>query len=244
MGMADSEKSQNNPGFVNPGKSLEIEAMGKKFLRYAVKTHYIRPGQDHYIDIIQKYVLPVYRKGDIISISEKIISICQGRVVYKKDVRVTKLARFLSKYVHTTPAGEHIAIPEKMQVAMNSAGRFRMLVAAAVAAVTRPFGIKGLFYKIAGRDVAALDGFETDGFQDYNEMAILCPEDSNAVCEDIRQKTGVDCMIVDANDLGVEILGVGKNIPYSVEQLRELIRDNPTCQEDECTPILLIRQAS
>ena len=50
------------------------------YQRLALQTHFITTADD-YLDIIRQYVLPVYRPGDIISISEKIISLCQGKVI-------------------------------------------------------------------------------------------------------------------------------------------------------------------
>lgn len=228
----------------NPEKNIEITAMGKKFNRYPIKTHYVQVGKDNYIDLVKKYVLPNYREGDIVSMSEKVISICEGRVVYKKDVKVGALAKFLCRYVHgDVVVGLHLAIPEKMQVAIDQVGAPRILLAAACAAITRPFGKHGVFYEVAGRQAAGVDGFESDGFEDYMEMAILCPDDSDAVCEKIYAETGVQSIIVDANDLGVEILGKAKSISYSEEELKSLIRDNPACQEAECTPFVIIRNA-
>lgn len=244
--MSDETKavSQSDWYVKNPDKDIEIEAMGQKFNRFPIHTHYVQPGKDNYIDLVKKYVLPVYREGDIVSVSEKVISICEGRVVYKKDVKVSGIARFLSKFVHgDVVVGLHLAIPEKMQVAIDQVGVPRILLAAACAAVTRPFGKHGVFYKVAGRQAAGVDGFESDGFQDYLDMAILCPADSEKVCSEVLEKTGVRMMIVDANDLGVEILGAAKTIPYSTEELASLIRDNPSCQEAECTPFVLIRKA-
>ena len=58
------------------GKNVEIDVNGEKYLRHAIKTHYIQLGES-YIDIIEKYVKPIYEEGDILSISEKIISLCQ-----------------------------------------------------------------------------------------------------------------------------------------------------------------------
>ena len=86
------------------GKSVEIDVNGQKYLRHAVQTHYIELGEN-YIDIIKKYVSPIYEEGDIISISEKIISLCQKRVVYKKDMKVSSLAKFLSKFAMRSDAG-------------------------------------------------------------------------------------------------------------------------------------------
>lgn len=228
----------------NPGKNIAITAMCRTYNRYPIKTHYVKPGEDNYIDLIRKYILPVYYDGDIVSISEKVISICEGNVVYKKDVKVSGLAKFLSKFVHgDAVVGLHLAIPEKMQVVIDQIGAPRVLLAAFCAAATRPFGLHGIFYKVAGRQAAGVDGFESDGFKDYLNMAILCPRNSNEICEKIWEKTGVRSMIVDANDLGVEILGAAKNIPYSKEELKSLIRDNPACQEAECTPFVIIRPA-
>ena len=66
-------------------KKVEIEVGGEKYLRHAVKTHYIQLGED-YNKIIENYVKDIYEEGDIVSISEKIISLCQKNIVYKKDV--------------------------------------------------------------------------------------------------------------------------------------------------------------
>lgn len=228
----------------NPEKNIEITAMGKTFNRYPIHTHYVQVGKDNYIDLIRKYVVPHYQEGDIVSMSEKVISICEGRVVYKKDVKVGALAKFLCRFVHgDVVVGLHLAIPEKMQVAIDQVGVPRILAAAFCAAFTRPFGKHGVFYKVAGRQAAGVDGFESDGFEDYMNMAILCPDDSNEVCEKIYQETGVKSIIVDANDLGVEILGKPKCVSYSIEELKSLIRDNPACQEAECTPFIIIRSA-
>ena len=60
---------------------------------------------DDYLELMRTYVLPVYQEGDILSMSEKVIALCQGRVVYEKDVQPGFLAKFLSKFVHQTSAG-------------------------------------------------------------------------------------------------------------------------------------------
>ena len=59
----------------NNGKNVEIELNGEIFLRHAIKTRFVQP-KENYIDIIREYVSNIYQKGDIISISEKIISLC------------------------------------------------------------------------------------------------------------------------------------------------------------------------
>ena len=56
-------------------------------MRHAIKSHFVEAGEP-YIDVIEKYVSPLYEPGDILSISEKIIAISQNRIIYKKDLKV------------------------------------------------------------------------------------------------------------------------------------------------------------
>lgn len=238
----DSQRGFAFP-YTNPGKKPGIIVGSRKFVRHAIKTHYIEVGQEDYINLIKKYVTPIYKQGDILSISEKIIALCQGRVVYKSEIKLSSLARFLSRFVHQTSAGEAVGNPYKMQLAINEAGVVRVLLGALAAAATRPFGIKGWFYKIVGNNVANIDGFCNDAFEDYLDMGILSPENPDQVCNEIKEKTGISCMIVDANDYGVEILGVCSVIActYTEDELKGIIRDNPAGQENESTPMILIR---
>ena len=178
-----------------------------KFIREAIKTHFVTEKED-YIEIISNYVLPKYKKGDVLAISEKVIALCQNRVVYKDEINVTRLAKFLSRFVHVTPAGKGIGNPEKMQVVIERAGIIRVIIGAVVAAITRPFGVKGLFYKIVKNESNQIDGFTNTAFEYYKDKGILAPKKPDEVCEYIKEKLGIDSIIVDANDLNIEILGM------------------------------------
>jgi len=228
--------------YANPDKRVEIEVNGKKYLRHSIRTHFITPNED-YIEIMRQYVTPHYQSGDVLSISEKVIALCQNRILDKNDIKLSWWAKFLCRFVKMTPAGESVGNPYKMQIAINSAGLPRILLAAAVAAITRPFGIKGMFYVVAGNGVAGIDGFCTDAFEWYLTKGILVPDKPDEVCNEIKAKLGIHCMIVDANDLDVEILGHSKDIPYNKQELKALIRDNPAGQGSEQTPLVLIRPA-
>lgn len=234
-------KVENQIFRANPKKNVLIDVEEKSFARNAIRTHFIKP-KDNYIEIIKQYALPFYHKGDILSISEKMISLCQNRIVYKNNIKLGFWAKFLSKFVKITPAGEAVGNPYKMQLAIESAGLIRILFAAACAAVTKLFGIKGVFYKIAGNGVSGIDGFCDDAFKDYLEMGIYNPENPHGVCEDIKEKLGIDCMIVDANDLNVEILGKSSGVQYEDETLKAMMKDNPAGQANQQTPLILIRE--
>lgn len=224
------------------GKNVEIDVNGEKYLRHAVKTHYIQLGES-YIDVIEKYVSPIYEKGDIISISEKIISLCQKRVVYKKDMKVTGLAKFLSKFAMRSDAGVGVDNPYKMQFAIDLCGRIKVIWAAIAGGVCKIFGKRGVFYEIVGPEVSGLDGFYGNVFEDYAEFGIRIPENSTGVCNEIYEKLGIKAMIVDANDFNVEILGKSDAITNTDEELKKMVKDNPAGQVKTLTPIVLVRKA-
>lgn len=225
----------------NEGKKVEREVDGVKYLRHAIETHYVKIGES-YIDIMEKYVKPIYEEGDIVSISEKIIGLCQERVVYKKDIKVGFLAKFLSKFAMRSDAGVGVDNPYKMQFAINICGRFKVLWAALAGGFGKLFGKRGIFYEIVGPEISGLDGFYGEVFEDYADFGIRIPENSTGVCNEIYDKLGIKAMIVDANDFNVEILGKSDSIEESEDKLRAMIKDNPAGQAKTLTPIILIRR--
>ena len=225
----------------NTGKKLEIEVNGVTYIRHAIKTRFIKQGED-YIDIFRKYVSPIYKEGDIISSSEKIIALCQNRVVKRENMKVGFWAKFLSKFASHPKTGIGVGESIKMQYAINKAGLLKVIFASACSFVTKIFGIRGVFYKIVGEQVSGLDGFYGAVWKEYEDIGIELPLNSDKVCNEIRKKLGISTMIVDANDLGREILGKSNDIEISDNELKEIIRDNPAGQGRELTPFILIRK--
>jgi hypothetical protein len=223
------------------GKQVEIEVNGEKYLRHAIQTHYIQLGEN-YIEILEKYVKPIYEDGDILSISEKIISLCQKRVVYKKDMKLSGLAKFLSKFAMRSDAGVGVDNPYKMQFAINLCGPIKVIFAAVAGGICKLFGKRGVFYEIVGPEISGLDGFYGNVFSDYADFGIRIPENSTGVCNEIYEKLGIKAMIVDANDFNAEILGKSDSIEYSDDDLRKMIKDNPAGQTKTLTPLVLIRK--
>lgn len=227
---------------LNNGKRAEIEADGELFLRHAIHTRFITP-RDNYIDIMKEYVSCLYRDGDFVSISEKIISICQGRIVKREDIKVGLWAKMLSRFaLRASPAGIGVGMPIKMQYAIDKVGLPRVLAASVTGGIFKLLGKKGIFYKIAGREVSGLDGFNDQVWNEYRDIGIELPQDPCAVCDEIKGKLGISCMIVDANDLGQEILGKSADLPWNEETLKQIIRDNPAGQGQDRTPIILVRK--
>lgn len=106
------------------------------------------------------------------------------------------------------------------------------------------FGIKGVFYKIAGREVSGLDGFYDGAWKEYKDIGIELPENSPLVCNEIKNKLGFSTMIVDSNDFGRVILGKSDDIKLDNSTLEEIIRDNSAGQGKQTTPIILIRKSN
>ncbi len=225
----------------NEKKNLEIVMDGKTYNRYAIKTHFVKTGED-YIELFKKYVLPVYQEGDIVSSSEKIIALCQQRIVKREDMKVGFWAKFLSKFASHPTTGIGVGEAIKMQFAIDTAGLPKVIWASFASAVTKLFGKRGVFYEIVGQEVSGLDGFYDHVWAEYRDIGILLPENPAAVCNEVKQKLGISVIIVDANDFGQEILGKSDDITLTDEQLRGLIKDNPAGQGKELTPFILIRE--
>ena len=215
---------------------------GKRLERYAIQTHFVEEGES-YVELIRRYVLPLYKKGDVISISEKVISMCQENTVYMEDMKVGWMAKILSRFGKKTKSGIGVTEVHKLQLMIDMKGKFLVMAAAVIGAAGKLVGKRGLFYEILGVEAAGIDGFyEHSAFDEYHCMATLTPKHPNRVCQRIEEKTGVPAMVVDANDIDVVILGRSqslKKIPDAI--LADYIKDNPAGQDDECTPFILIR---
>lgn len=229
--------------YVNPTKKLIIEVDGKMYARHAIQIPFVHVGDD-YDALVKTYVAPVFQPGDILSVSEKIVALCQKRVVYTQDVEPGLLAQVLSRCVAQTSAGPGAGVPYKMQFAINQCGAPKIVWAAFRAAVDKLRGVRGTFYRIAGTEVYGLDGFYGHDIEEYAKMGIRIPEDPDGVCNHIQKTFGVDSMIVDANALAQEILGKADTVAARMDDkhLAALIGDNPAGQVRQLTPFILIRE--
>lgn len=225
----------------NPGRKLNMELDGRQYSRYPIHTHFIGVGES-YLNLLSKYVYSDYRQGDILCISEKIISLCQRNIVYKRDVRVGLAARLLSKFASKSDAGIGVRNVYKMQVAIDRCGLPKILYASFRAALDKLRGKGGTFYEIAGEEISGLDGFYSEYFPQYQEFGILLPKNPDGVCNEIYTKLGIECVIADVNDFSSSILGCSAGLRERREELQKLIGDNPASNGKEQTPFVLIRE--
>lgn len=226
----------------NPNKKLEIEVDGKTYLRIPVKTPLVLPDSD-YPSIYQKALKDmglVLQKNDIIFAGEKAIAVAENRAWHKKDIRVSALARFLVRFVTKTPRGVGISSPETFQLAINEAGAPRIIFAALIGGCFKLVGIRGVFYMLAGKQVAMIDGAADYVIPPYNEYCSLGPKDPDKSARKIAEKLGAPVAVVDANDYGIQVIGKSDN-SINTKFIKKVLKDNPLGQTNEQTPLGVIR---
>ena len=201
---------------VNPGKNEIIEVEGKQYRRLCIKTHVITDA-DNITDLVMKYAAPAMREGDTLFITAKAVACTQKRAIPMKEIKPRPLAKFLCKFVLKTPYGIGLGIPETMEMAIRECGTFRILVAAAVSAVGKLFGIRGWFYKVAGEKARSIDGPCDCTLPPYNEYVVLGPADPDKVAAEIYAVLGKPVLITDINDIGGVIMGAA---PLSMSRPR------------------------
>ena len=214
-----------------------IDVRGVTYRRLPVRTHRITETDD-IAEVCSRYAADLKWAGDILFVSEKVCAVTQGRAIPVSKIKVGLLARLLWRCVRKVPYGIGLRAPHSMQCAIDECGSLRILIAATLGGMTRAFGRRGDFYRIAGMQAATIDAAGTSPMQ--SDCVILGPKDPDVLAERIREATGLSAAVVDVNDIGGSwVLGsAGIDDPSLIEAI---LKDNPLGQKDEQTPFGLIR---
>jgi asparagine synthase (glutamine-hydrolysing) len=246
----------------NAGKQLAIDLDGERWLRFPLRTELF--AKDDPLDsLVAGYVesffdevradgahLPAFERPWYVLVSEKIVAISQGRSYFIWDIEPSWAARTLSRFVVRTPYGIGLGSPWTMQLAIDEAGLPRILAASALGAAGKVVGRRGLFYRVAGHSVRAIDGPTEYSAYPSNVSAKLAPARPDEVSASLlaeltrrleaaghtvpaRTLRGV--VVIDANDIGRNVLGQAADRPASF--FEALFADNPLGQGSELTPI-------
>ncbi len=224
----------------NKDKKLIIDVDGRKFARYPVRTKLITPKDTDIIPIIEEFSKKYLEPGDIVFVSEKSVAVTQGRSYPLDSIKPSELAKFLSKFVMRTPVGIGLGSPETMQLAIEEVGVIRILIASTVGFMGKLVGVRGLFYQIAGSGARSIDGAVPYAIPPYNTYVSKGPVNADQICKELSKNLNSGVAIVDANDLGVNILGASDGVDRKL--VAKIIKDNPLGQSDEQTPIGIIRE--
>jgi F420-0:gamma-glutamyl ligase-like protein len=226
----------------NQGKTIEKKVNDQVFDRFPLWTKIVKP-EDDLKEVIREFAEKYFDRDDILVISERMVAITQGRLIHESKIKAGFFAKILIKFVKKWPNDPGFRNAKKMQIVINEAGLCRVLLAAFVSALTKPFGIRGLFYIICGNQVSEIDGFAPGTIPPYDEYAVLGPKNPSKVCDELAvefAEKNISFAIVDANNIDTAILGISQNLPISKDILKEAFLDNPIGQGLEQTPICLV----
>jgi hypothetical protein len=225
----------------NPDRALLATLDGTVYARHPVRTHLVTDADDA-AEVVRRYATPLATETALVAVSERMVAITQGRSYPMDSIRPGRLARFLVRYVTRPGYGIGLGTAETMQLAIGEVGAPRILLAAAVSALTKPFGVHGLFYRVAGRQAAAIDGPTSYTIAPYNQAATLGPKDPDGAARMISETIGFPVAVIDANDAGCNALGLTRGLDRRF--VERLFADNPLGQAGEQTPICVVQRAS
>jgi F420-0:gamma-glutamyl ligase len=230
------------PCWLEPGESFEstVSVGGERFERIVVCTPWLAPRHD-LAAFLRDCVAERLGPGDLLVVTEKVVVVTTGRGVPADTVRPGRLARFVAAHVRPVGNSRGLSIPEKAQLVIDTAGWWRVAAAVAAGALTRPLGIHGAFYVVAGYVARSMDGMRPP----YGDTLLppLSPRTARAIAEHLTTVLGHPVAIVDINDRGGSVRAVAGS-SMSRQRLTEVLRDNPLGQRGQSTPIAIVRRAT
>ena len=200
-----------------------------------VRTRLVHAGDD-LVSIIADAVRGIATPGDVLAISETAVAIAQGEFVVAEHIRPSRLAYTLSRRAGALAT---ISQPESLQLVIDQVGRGRVMYAAVMHVLGRLRGKRGVFYEIMGEAIAAIDGY-TGTLPPYERAIVLAPREPDAFSQSVLERTGVECVVVDANDLEkAKVLGASTGVNRT--NVEYALLDNPHGNGDEQTPIVVLK---
>jgi hypothetical protein len=224
----------------NEGRALHASLGGAVYARHPVRTHLVTADDTDAAAVVRRYAGELGPDVRVVAVSERMVAITQGRAYPIADIRPGRLARLLERFVTRPGYGIGLGSAETMELAIREVGAPRILLAAAASAVTRPFGVHGVFYRVAGPQAKAIDGPTSYTIPPYNQAATLGPRDPDGAARDIAATLGAPVAIIDANDAGCAVLGASPGVDRRF--VERLFADNPLGQAREQTPIAVVRE--
>ncbi len=235
------EQRREENGIVYFDRGVVEGKDGRKYSRLAIQTHFVAVGESQK-ELVERYATPLFQEGDILNFGAKVMCMCVKSVRTRQEVKPGFWANALWRFAGINHTGVGMHEPYKLQLVIDLCGLPRVLLAAGLSAVTKLFGVHGVFYRVCGKGVGGIDGFYTrSSFEIYHELALINPENADELCEELSKEVNMPVVLMDANDIQRDQLGKSSNMPLTDEQLQDALVDNPSGQGDELTPLILIR---
>ena len=216
------------------GRSARREPERARVVAIPIRTRLVRPGED-LPALVAAAVRGIARPGDVVAVSETPVAIAQRRAIAAETIRPSRLAYALSRRAGALAT---INQPESLQLVIDDVGAWRVVYAAVAQVLGRFVGRRGMFYRVLGEAISAIDGY-TGTLPPFERTIVLGPARPNDVAREIAERTGAHAVVVDANDLGVvNVLGASPGV--SRARVAAALRANPHGNGDEQTPIVVL----
>ena len=204
--------------------------------RIPVRTPMITP-RTGLLDVIDEATAGVRRPGDVIALSESAAAAGQGRILPLELFRPGLVARTLCRFVNEIGP---LHSPAGMEGAVMESGRLRVLVAAAVGGAGKAVGRPGWFYRVAGPSAAMIDDV-AGCLPPHDHHVIFGPAAPDRLATELAAGLGTPVAVVDANHrTGAWVVGASDAVDR--QWLARALADNPAGNEDEQTPVVLVRR--
>jgi hypothetical protein len=195
----------------------------------------VRPGDD-LASLVLQSVRGIARAGDVLAVSETALAIAQGEFVAAEHVRPSRLAYALCRYAGPLAT---ISQPESMQLVIEQAGSLKVIAATLLGAIGRLAGRRGIFYELMGEAIAAFDGY-TGTMPPYERAIVFAPRVPDEFARSVRERGGIECAVVDVNDLEKAKV-LGRSAGVCSAGVERALLDNPHGNSDEQTPIVVLK---
>lgn len=215
--------------------ALPAPLVGETVQIQCVPTH-ILTDIDDIVDVIDLYTKEFRQPGDIVAVAESVVAITQHQYYRPTEVKPGYWAKRLSYFV---PSKGSLSSRHGYQLAMNQVGTFKMVSAFFLGFLGKLVGKKGLFYELAGRPAELIDDI-TGTMPPFDKYIVAGPKDPERVVARIKERTGMEAAIADANDLKRAMI-LAATPGLDPQQVSKMLLDNPFGNAAEQTPIVVIR---
>ena len=191
----------------NPGKRAGDHGGGQAVPAPCHPNSFVGVEED-YVTLFRQYVQPICRPGDLVAVSEKVAALCQRtRDPPGGDTDPHRWPVCWPGVCIRRKPGREWDFRSKCSLPSTSTDRGRVIWAGIRAAADKLQGSSRHVYRLLGPEVRGLDGFYGRDIPAYADLGIRIPEKPDQLCDQVYDAVGVQSFIVDANGLGVELLG-------------------------------------
>ncbi|WP_283138346.1 tetratricopeptide repeat protein [Rhizohabitans arisaemae] len=187
-------------------------------------------------EVVDTATAMIRRPGDVIAFSESAAAAGQGRMLPLELVDPSLMAAVLCRFVGKIGP---LSSPAGMQGAIMEVGRAKVALGAVAGAVGRLLGRRGWFYRVTGPATAMIDDVAAC-MPPHDHHLIFGPSEADALSEQLAAALRCGVAVVDANHRsGATIIGASREVDRN--WLVTALADNPAGNEDEQTPVVIIR---